>query len=69
LARASNVYVVQRVSDGAVLAGWTVKYQMEEWLRCRDMSRDAMERTLKVVRCKDGGGLEHTTVVPWEEIL
>jgi hypothetical protein len=73
MARASNVYVLQRKNDngsigGVILAGWTVKYQMEYWLKQRDESRATLELLYQVVRCQDGFGTQNTTIVPWEEI-
>lgn len=69
MARASNVYILQRRLDGVILAGWTVKYQMENWLETRSESREAIETVYQVVRCQDGFGTPNTTIVPWEEIL
>ncbi len=67
--RASNIYILQRRSDGLIKAGWTVKGEMEYWLKERDESREVLETTYLVICCRDGFGTGHATIVPWGEIL
>lgn len=69
MARASCIYVLQRKHDGKIMAGWTVKYEISDWISTRDESRKAVEITYQIVRCRDGYGAEYTTIVPWEEII
>jgi hypothetical protein len=74
MSRASNVYILQRKRDGLILAGWTVKGEMEYWLCERDATHRAtqtiewLKEYYQIVRCQDGRGVKNTTIVPWEDI-